>query len=118
MSEYNPTRPGSQQVSSDLFGFEPPADPNNLVGLRVEMPTPCPSCARNVATIGEGRGPHKASLHCTACERHRGWMSIEAFHFVSDLVRRFGRPTEPIVVRTSRDGGESEAVHQPQPKGN
>ena len=81
------------------------------------MTKPCPACSRNIATIGDGKGPHKAALTCTVCERHRGWMITEAFHFVLDLVRQFGRPTEPIVVRTPRDGGESEAVHQPQPKG-
>ncbi len=109
MSEYSPNAPRAQQVSGDLFGFTPPADPNTLVGLHVIGP--CPVCPRNVATIGE------ASLRCTACERHRGWMSVEVFDFVSDFVRRFGRPAETIVVRTPRDGGESEAVHQPKPNG-
>ena len=35
MSEYSPNAPRAQQVSGDLFGFTPPADPSNLVGLHV-----------------------------------------------------------------------------------
>ena len=91
MSEYNPMRPGAQQVSSDLFGFELPADPNNLVGLRVEMPTPCLICTDNFATIGPGKKPHAASLRCSSCMRFRGWISHEHFN-------RF-------CVRTARDSG-------------
>ena len=115
MSEYNPNAPQAQQISADLFGFEPPAEPRNIVGLRVAMPTPCLNCTRNVATIAPGKGPHKASLRCTACMRFRGWVSIETFNFISDLVRLHGRPVEPIVVRTPRDGGGDEAVHQTEP---
>ena len=88
MSEYNPMRPGAQQVSSDLFGFEPPAEPGLL---RVAMPTPCLNCTRNIATIGPGKGPHKASLRCSSCMRFRGWMSHEAFN--------------RICVRAATDGG-------------
>ena len=117
MLDYIPKGPNGATGFGDLFGFEPPAEPSNIAGLRVAMPTPCLNCTRNVATIAPGKGPHKASLRCTACMRFRGWVSVETFNFISDLVRRLGRPVEPIVVRTPPDGGESEAVHQPQPKG-
>jgi hypothetical protein len=97
MSEYNPMRPGAQQVSADLFDHEQAG-----VGLRVEMPTPCLNCTDNFATIGPGKGPHKASLRCTSCMRFRGWMSIEDFN--------------RICVRTATDSGGDEAVQNTTPK--
>ena len=109
MSDYIPKGPNGATAFSDLFGHEPPAD-NSPFGLRIEMPTPCLNCTRNVATIGPGKKPHRASLRCTACMRFRGWVSIETFNFITDLVRQFGRPTEPIVVRTPKDGGGDESV--------
>ena len=98
MSEYNPTAPQAQQFSGDLFGIEQAAEPNNLVGLRVEMPTPCLMCTNKMATIGPGKKPHKASLRCSSCMRFRGWMSCEDFN-------RF-------CERTPRDGGGDEAVQK------
>jgi hypothetical protein len=84
----------------DTFADEPtPADDAELVvGLAIVMPTPCPRCRGVAATIGAGRGPHLASLMCT-CGRHLGWMSADTFTFTTAIVRQFGRPTEPIVVR-------------------
>ena len=79
MSEYNPNAPQAQQVSADLFGDERPADPTSIVGLRVQMPTPCLMCTDNFATIGPGKKPHAASLRCTSCMRFRGWMSLRRF---------------------------------------
>ena len=87
-------------VQLDLFADEPaPADDaETLVGLRIFMPTPCPRCSGVAATTGAGRGPRCASLMC-GCGRHLGWMSANSFTFITAIVRHFGRPTEPIVVR-------------------
>jgi hypothetical protein len=81
----------------DLFA-EKLAPDATLVGWSVRMPAPCPHCYGVAATIGAGRGPHSASLRC-GCGRHLGWMSAETFTFITAIVRQFGRPTEPIVVR-------------------
>ena len=84
-SENNPTPPKNQGR-------------NGLIGLRVTAPSRCPRCRGTAAVIGAPKGPHAAALMC-ACGRHLGWISSDTFNFISDLVRRFGRPTEPIVVR-------------------
>ena len=80
----------------EMFGAVP-VDDASLVGLAIRLPEPCPRCSGHDAVIGAGRGPHKASIMCV-CGRHLGWMSIATFNFISETVRRFGRPSEPICV--------------------
>ena len=121
-SEYTPSAAKDQDGwldwpadTSGLFGDNPqPA--KGLIGVRLVMPSRCPRCHGTPAVMGAGKAMRAAALICI-CGRHLGWMSSDTFNFISDLVRRFGRPTETIVVRTPRDGGESEAVHQPKPNG-
>jgi len=89
----------------DRFGAassapEPSTD-NTLVGLAITLLERCPRCNGHDAVIGAGRGPHKASIMC-ACGRHLGWMSHEAFKFLSATARQFGRPTSPISIRRFR----------------
>jgi hypothetical protein len=79
----------------DLFG-QPPANP--LIGLEVRLPDPC-ECGCDIALIGGGKGPHKGSLYCRACERHRGWISRDSFDSIAAIVTQWGRPDTPIVVR-------------------
>jgi hypothetical protein len=74
---------------------------NSAHGLSVELPTVCPTCSAVLATIGEGREPHKASLRCTSCNAFRGHMSIVTWSFIANLAGRFGAPTEPIKIRRS-----------------
>jgi len=70
-----------------------------VMGLDVELPDACPSCQGYVATVGPGVAPHKASLRCMTCGRHRGWMSLVAYTFISEIANKFGRPDTPIKVR-------------------
>jgi hypothetical protein len=69
-----------------------------LIGLALQMPTPC-ICGAVTAGIEAGRGPHVAGLRCSACGKHRGWMSHEAHRFITAVAQKFGRPAGPIVVR-------------------
>jgi hypothetical protein len=81
-----------------------PADP--LHGLAVQLPDRC-LCGSYDAVIGEGKGPHRASLFCNQCGKHHGWMANEAHVFVAEVVRKFGKPTTPIKIlrnRTNREG--------------
>jgi hypothetical protein len=85
-------------AQSDLFVTSPSTSP---IGLTVALERrPC-LCGAVTVTIGSSVGPHYAVLKCPACNRHRGWLSAETFHFLCDVIDRFGRPTEPIVVRTN-----------------
>jgi hypothetical protein len=74
------------------------ASSTSVVGLEVILPRAC-QCSETVATLGSSRGPHHASLVCTRCGVHRGWLSGETFRFLSDVIENFGRPIEPIEIR-------------------
>jgi hypothetical protein len=69
-----------------------------LLGLSITLPEQCPACHGHDAVIGASHGPYKISIMC-ACGRHLGWLSVESFNFLTEIVRCFGRPTEPICVR-------------------
>jgi hypothetical protein len=71
----------------------------DIHGLTVQLPDNCRHCESNLAKIDFGEGPHKASLRCCNCIAHRGWTSRDVYAFVEESVRRFGRPTEPIIIR-------------------
>jgi hypothetical protein len=69
-----------------------------LTGLAVRLPEHC-CCGSDVARIGPPAGPHLAELRC---EHHRGWLPRQAHQFLIELINKFGRPTEPIVIRRGR----------------
>jgi hypothetical protein len=77
-----------------------PPNVTPLVGIPVRLPNQC-GCGAVSASIVPGRGPHLAGLRCDFCSKHRGWVSREAHQFVAETVERFGRPTEPIEIRTA-----------------
>ena len=74
-----------------------------LAGLRVRLErtvdTPCVTCGETIVVIGEGAGPHAASLRCAGCDRHRGWLPRTITNFLSETVRLFGVPDEPFLIR-------------------
>ena len=80
-----------------------PATP--LVGLRVRLErtidVPCAACGETVVVIGQGAGPHVASLHCASCDRHRGWLPETVASFLRETISRFGRPTRTLTIRNS-----------------
>jgi hypothetical protein len=76
----------------------------NLVGLQVKLARLIDQqkpCCRNLAIIGEGKGPHAGALHCADCGQHRGWLSKTTAAWIESIINRFGAPTTPIVVRPS-----------------
>jgi hypothetical protein len=83
---------------SGLFPSESAAAAaKDLVGLIIKLPEPCPCCKGHAAVIGAGRGPHRASILC-ACGRRFGWVSKLSGDFLTETIRVFGRPTEPIAI--------------------
>jgi hypothetical protein len=100
------------RIQLDLFTAQsdPPrqlaaAPADCLLGLTVCLADAC-QCGSQISVIGEGKGPHRASLFCGLCDRHRGWMANEAHAFVSSVVTEFGKPTTPIKVRRKTSEGE------------
>jgi hypothetical protein len=88
-------------ITANPFAAAPAGGDATLVGLAITLPEHCPRCRGHDAVIGTARGPHKASIMC-CCGRHLGWMSHEAFGFLSATAHRFGRPTSPISIRRTR----------------
>lgn len=80
--------------------FKETAASDVLLGLAVQLPDLC-HCGSTLAAIEAGVGPHRAGLRC-ACGRHRGWLATEAHKFLTEMVKRFGCPTEPIRIRVPK----------------
>ena len=80
-------------------------DQTTLIGLPIKLQRtidgPCAVCGETAVIIGAGAGPHVASLRCACCDRRRGWLPKTVADFLTNLVVRFGRPTDPITIRNS-----------------
>jgi hypothetical protein len=80
-------------------------DATPLIGLHIRLrrtiDVPCCECGETVVVIGPGKGPHTASLHCTTCNRHRGWLPKTIAEFLLEAISRFGRPREAITIQDS-----------------
>jgi hypothetical protein len=80
-------------------------DVTPLVGLRIRLErtidVPCGVCGHMVVVIGQGAGPHVASLHCAACERHRGWLPKPIAEFLLAMIHQFGWPPATITIQDS-----------------
>jgi hypothetical protein len=77
----------------------------DLYGLRIQLERTidghCAECGETTVVIGFSSGSHAASLRCRRCDRHRGWLPKTVADFLTGVVVRFGRPTEPITIRNS-----------------
>jgi hypothetical protein len=77
------------------------------IGLRLKLDRTVDRlrpCCSNIATVDHGRAHHAAGLRCTQCGRFRGWLPRQGFQFLTDLTRRYGASTEPIVLRDQQIG--------------
>jgi hypothetical protein len=82
---------------SQLDLFNPPTP---LLGLRVVRSESCPKCRSFTSVIGTGKPPHSASLICAVCHRFVAWLPKAEHDFINSVVTEFGRPTEPVVLRS------------------
>jgi hypothetical protein len=80
----------------ELFSMTAPS--GFPIGLTFSLSHPCDNCGTTITVIGASKGPHYGSLRCRNCDGFRGWMSGATFHFVTDIIDHFGRPTEPIMA--------------------
>jgi len=104
----------------DLF-IKHVTDP--IVGLKVQMPTPCRKCHCITTHTAEGQWLN-VPLLCTSCGSERGRLAYEAVKFIRRVVETFGRPTEPIKLKKTdlskqfpHDAGAAEASRQTGPEG-
>ncbi len=80
----------------DLFGDTVTAPSTAAVaGTRLRLPSPC-TCGSGVVIVGSSAGPHSASIRCTRCNQHRGWLSRAEFERIAVIVGKSGRLAEPI----------------------
>jgi hypothetical protein len=78
---------------SDLF------DTNPLLNIRVKLGRRCACGADTLCVVGAPSKTHAALLACPHCNRNAGWLSKDAASFITSVIEKFGRPTEPIEVR-------------------
>jgi hypothetical protein len=74
----------------------------DIVGIKVKLDRNCDRenpCCTNVAIVGPGKAQHAGEFRCADCGAHRGWLAQATQDFICTTVRRFGAPSEPIVVR-------------------
>src|SRR5690349_5096828 len=86
----------------NLFGSSVATIPTtSILGLLVTLPSSraCTACGSINATVGSSGGPHYARYRC-ACGAFAGWMRGETYTFIRAIVDEFGRPDEPIIIRT------------------
>jgi hypothetical protein len=82
----------------------PPQDTaaDHLIGLQVLLERSIDQrepCHGNLAFLCPGKGPHAYALSCATCLKFRGWLPKEAVNFISETVRLFGVPDEPLTIR-------------------
>jgi hypothetical protein len=94
-------------IIPDLFGDEPQRSP--VVGTLVKLDRTIDRvrpCHQNTCVVGAGAGPHGASLICSCCGQHRGWLSKSTLAFLERGMRLCGRVDGLPIVRNTEEGGE------------
>ena len=79
-------------------------------GARVALHDRCLNCGCSTAFVGRGPAPLYRQLLCDGCECGRGYVRRELREFLQKFVEQFGRPAEPIILRTGK-------VHKPAQPG-
>jgi hypothetical protein len=79
---------------------------DDAFGMCVALHDRCLNCGCSTAFVGRGPAPLYRQLLCDGCECGRGSVSRELRDFLEKFVQQFGRPTEPIILRTGK-------VHKP-----
>jgi hypothetical protein len=81
-----------------------------LFGLKIKLDRACGGerrCHDNIVVINPGKPPHIGELRCSNCNVHRGWLSKATGAWILAVVKRFGRPIEPINVYKGRRRAEA-----------
>jgi hypothetical protein len=114
MNAFTPLAPLVEVSKVDQLDFlapDPNADP--LIGLTVRPDDDC-SCGEGVAVIKAAKHPHAGALICITCGKHRGWLPRHAADFITENIKHFGRPSEPVSYRrgpTASTEGNTNVKH-------
>ena len=86
---------------------------DDLIGLTVRPDDDCPACGEGVSIIKAAKPPHVGALVCVGCGKHRGWLPRRARDFITETIKQFGRPNEPIAYRRglSSTEGNTDVKH-------
>lgn len=85
--------------------IEPPSSSKSPVGLKAQLPQPCPNCGNSIGIIGSSGGPHANKVTCSSCGAFCRWLAKREADFLLTICEKFGCPSSPIVLRTKQDGG-------------
>lgn len=98
-----PVKRATSMLQLDLFeSSSPPSSlPSSspIVGMKMQLPRPCPNCGGNIGVVGSSGGPHANRVTCESCSVFRRWLGQREADFIAKIVSTFGCPTTPIVVR-------------------
>ena len=89
----------------------PAAD--RIAGVLVTLPKRC-RCGGNLAQI-DPRALHMFALRCRGCGRPRGFLERAAASFITEIINRFGVPTQPITLRQHDNMREASPPGAPAP---
>jgi hypothetical protein len=81
----------------------------DIIGVPVALHDRCLNCGSSVAFVDRGPAPTYRRLSCDGCECSRGRVGKELRDFLEKFVEQFGRPDQPIVLRTGK-------VWSPEPR--
>ena len=73
--------------------------PPSIIGLTVEMPTPCHLRSCGCMTVKVHAGGAHGVVRCTRCAAYRGTVSKMSRDFLAEIIRVFGTITEPGAIR-------------------
>jgi hypothetical protein len=84
----------------------------NLAGLIIRCrQRPCPECQSIDCLIGSADASHPyGETICVVCDRHRGQLSKRTHAFISESIRNFGRPSEPIQLHIKNSSASDEVT--------
>ena len=79
------------------------AEATTIAGVRVRLERtadkPCRTCGETVVVISDGADGQTARLRCAGCDRDRGSLPPSITKFLSETVRLFGVPDEPVLIK-------------------
>ena len=73
---------------------------SDLEGIVVDLDRGCNWCGNTgLIVTGPANGSHTAILFCQHCQRNGGWLEKEAVAFLTDFIKTWGKPNEPVIYR-------------------